>query len=169
VTILKQIIPLEQLTKLIIVCDGFTVQKVIKILFYAPNVHTLELQSILCYQKSNCYASIKKSKSFQQVCNTNIITNVTCDAECTLQQIKLLVALCPQIQHLTINALLDGIESIVRFLLDKTDHNTRHLCSLCFSKVYDISLEKVDMLIKSEALLDDYTLKIIDRKLCLWW
>jgi hypothetical protein len=168
-TILNHIIPLKQLTKLAITCDRFSVQKVIKILCHTPNLHTLALKSMPCYRKNKDYTSIEESKDFQLTSNTNVITNVTCDAECTFEQIRLLTALCPQMQYLTLDTPSNTFEAIVRFLLDKTNPNTCHLFSLCFSRAWTNKFERLNTLIKSETLLDDYILKLVRSKIYLWW
>jgi hypothetical protein len=167
--ILNCIIPLKQLTKLVITCDHFPIQEVIKILCSISRIHTLILQSIACYQKDSDYMSIKENKNFQLVSNTNIIRNVTCSTQCTLEQIKLLLALCPKLRYLTINISDSSLEPITQFLLNKTNKKSRHLCSLCFSRIYNHWDERLDALIKSETLLDDYTLKQVYSELYLWW
>ncbi len=122
-----------------------------------------------CYKKRSDYASIQQSEDFQFVSNTNTIRNVTCDAACNLEQIRLLVALCPRLNSLTMNRRTSNLESVVRFLLDRTNENTRHLYLLCFSRVWNNWCDKLDQLIKSETLLNDYSLKQIDWNLYLWW
>jgi hypothetical protein len=122
-----------------------------------------------CYKKKDDYVSIQQSEDFQLVSNRNTIQNVICDVACNLEQIKLLVALCPQLNSLTMNRRTRDLESIVRFLLDRTNANTGHLCLLCFSRAWNNWCDKLDQLIKSETLLNDYTLKQIDWNLYLWW
>jgi hypothetical protein len=169
ITNLNRILSLKQLTKLVIKCPHFSVQKLIKILCNTSNIHTLELKSMACYKKRSDYASIQQSEDFQFVSNTNTIRNVTCDAACNLEQIRLLVALCPRLNSLTMNRRTSNLESVVRFLLDRTNENTRHLYLLCFSRVWNNWCDKLDQLIKSETLLNDYSLKQIDWNLYLWW
>jgi hypothetical protein len=169
VTILNRIIPLKQLTKLIINCNRFSVQKVIKILCHSPKIHTLTLTSMPCYRKVNDYTSTEERNEFELVSNTNVITTVTCKTKCTLEHIKFLVALCPRIEHLIIDTLSRDLEPITQFLLNKTNQNARHLCSVCFSRACNNWLEKVDTIIKSETTLDDYMLKQVRWKLNLWW
>lgn len=166
--VLSSIIPLKQLAKLVIKCDRFSVENLIKILYYSPNIHTLELQSMFYDKVDNNLSLINHSQDFQEICRRNIITNVTCDATLTLNEIKLLVDLCPRIQYYTINGFTNNLESITCFLLRKTNQSTRHLRSLYFSRVDKNYLEKIDALIKTDTLLDDYTLKMIDFKLYLW-
>jgi len=63
-----------------------------------------------CYKKRNDYASIEESENFQFVSSTNAtIKNVTYDDVCKLEQIKLLVALCPRMECLTINRCISTI------------------------------------------------------------
>ncbi|CAF4515039.1 unnamed protein product [Rotaria sp. Silwood2] len=169
VSILNRIISLKKLIQLAIECDRFSIQKVIKILCCAPNLNTIKLKSMLCYKKSNDYTSIKESNDFRQVSKTNTVTNVICTIGCTLDQIQLLVALCPRMKHLSIGGFMTDIESITRFLLNKTNQNTRYLCLLCFSGTPVNAVQRLDILMKSERLLYDYLLRKIDCILYLWW
>ena len=165
---LNHIIPLKQLTKLILVCHHFSFKKMIDLLYFTPYLHTLIFESMPFYKDD--YISIEKSDIFQLVSNTNNIKNVIFKDRCTLEKLRLLVTLCPRIQHLSISIRMTTSPLIIRFLLDKTNQNTRHLYSLCFSRVYNNKwLEKLDILLKYEILLDDYLLKFVNSKLYLWW
>ena len=166
---LSLIVPLKQLTKLIIECNQFSFRKLIKILRYAPNIHVLELRSMVWYEKKNRYTSIRQSEDFQIVSQTNTITNITCDTERTIDQIKLLVALCPRIQYFATNTLIRDLEAIVRFLLDKDNQNTRHLHSLHLTRDHCNFFDKINSLIKTESLFDDCTLIKSDLDVYLWW
>ena len=65
---------------------------------------------------------------------------------------------------------MTNLPLIIRFVLDKTNQNTRHLYSLCFSRAYDNKwLENLDRLLKYELLLNDYTLKSVNSQLYSWW
>jgi hypothetical protein len=163
---LSHIIPLKQLTTLRFEFVYFSVQKILKILSCTPNIHTLKLKTTPDFQNKVDDTSFEKSEDFHLVSDTNLITNFTYEGDCTLDKIKLLVTLCPKMKYLTIKTRYRTLESILRFLLDRPN---QHLCSLCFSRVYNDCFEKVDKLIKSEALLNDYTLKKIAWKLYLWW
>lgn len=161
------IVPLKQLTKLAIECHRFAFGKVVRLLSIIPNIHTLILKSMPVYR--NEYVSIKKCAYFRSVSNTNNITNVTIEEKCTLEKLQLLVALCPRLEHLRINPHIKSLESILRFISDKTNHNTRHLFSLTFFDIERKCLNKPKHLIKSEKLLDNYSLMAIDRRVYLWW
>lgn len=168
-TTLSRIVPLKQLTKLVIQCCHFSFRKIVRILRFAPNIHTIELRTMACYQKKNDYTSIEQSEDFQLVSQTNAITHVTCDSECTIEQVKLLFALCRRLHYFTICSYTRDLEVIVRFLLDKNNPNTRHLCSLRFSRDYHNYFDKINKLLKSGELLEDYTLLKAGGYFYLWW
>lgn len=115
------------------------------------------------------YTSIEQNETFRFVSNTNNITYFTFKDKCTVEKLKLLVTLCGRIQNLTINTRWRNFISIIRFLLDGNNLNIRCLYSLCFVRGYNGWPETIDALIKSEKLLGDYTLQLIDKKLYIWW
>jgi hypothetical protein len=165
--VLGRIVPLKQLTKLVVQCHRFPFIKLLDLLCFTPHIHTLIFQSMSLYGHN--YRSVEQSESFQRVSTTNTITHVTCKNRCTLEKVKLLIALCPRVQHLAINTLVKTLKPITRFLLDKSNQNTCHLCLLCFTRVSGTWFELLDKLVKSEKLLDDHNLKSIDSGLYLWW
>lgn len=167
VTHLSRIIPLEQLTHLILNCHRFHFEQIIEFLHSTPNIRTLLLDSVLLYGTNSI--SFEQDDIFQIVSNTNVITNLTIDKECTLDKIQLIVTLFPRLEYLTINLHKEDLESITRFLLSKFNDNTRHLSSLCISKQRKVLIEQMKILLESEKLLDDYILKLTNRKLYLWW
>ncbi|CAF4268043.1 unnamed protein product, partial [Adineta steineri] len=164
---LSRVIPLKQLTKLVIESNPISLTKLIELLRCTPHIHTLVLKSMSLYGIN--YNSIQQNQSFQLVSNANTITNVTCNGECTLEKLQILVALFPRIQHLTIKPHTKNLESCTRFLVEKTNRNTNHLCSLCLLTTAKNWLTRLNTLIASETLLDDYMLKMIDWHLYLWW
>ncbi|CAF3881052.1 unnamed protein product [Adineta steineri] len=163
----RRIIPLKQLTKLVVESNPLPLTKLIELLRCTPHIHTLVLKSMSLYGVN--YNSIQQNQSFQLVSNTNTITNVTCNGECTLEKLQILVALFSRIQHLTTKLYANNLESCVRFLLEKTNQNTNHLCLLSLLSAYKIWYTRLRTLIESETLLDDYMLKMIDWNLYLWW
>ena len=165
--LLDRIIPLKQLTKLVIECHHFSFKKMIDLLCFTPNICTLIFQSMPFYKDDHLL--IEENETFRRVSDTNTITNITFRDECTLEKVQVLVALCPRVQHLSIDTLARMTEPITRFLLDKTNPNTRHLCLLCFPRASTVGWKRLDKLVKSETLLDDYTLRWTRSKLYLWW
>ncbi|CAF1326299.1 unnamed protein product [Adineta steineri] len=164
---LSRVIPLKQLTKLVIESNPISLTKLIELLRCTPHIHTLVLKSMSLYGLN--YNSIQQNQSFLLVSNTNTITHVTCNGECTLEKLQILVALFPRIQHLTIKPHTKNLGSCIRFLVEKTNRNTTHLCSLCLLTTAKNWLTRLNTLIASETLLDDYMLKMIDWNLYLWW
>ncbi|CAF1407883.1 unnamed protein product [Adineta steineri] len=164
---LSRIIPLKQLTKLVVESNPLPLTKLIELLRCTPHIHTLVLKSMSLYGVN--YNSIQQNQSFQLVSNTNTITNVTCNGECTLEKLQILIALFSRIQHLTTKLYANNLESCVRFLLEKTNQNTNHLCLLSLLSANKIWYTRLRTLIESETLLDDYMLKMIDWNLYLWW
>ena len=167
VNMFNGIILLKQLTKLVNKCNHFSFIKMMELLCFTPNVHTLLLKSMPF--NGNVYTSIRQSETFRLAFSISTITNVTFEEKCTLEKLQLLVVLCPRPQNLTINTCTEGLESIILFLLERTNHNTLHLLSLCFLRLNDNWSEKLNTLIKSETVLNNYLLKLFNHKLYLCW
>ncbi|CAF3532321.1 unnamed protein product [Rotaria sp. Silwood1] len=165
--ILQHIIPLKQLTTLIIDCDTFSFDQLIKLLRFTSNIHTLTFDS-QSIDKSNSMM-IQQSETFRLVSNTNNITNVTIKERYSSENTELFVALCPRMQYLTIDIYAQYLESIMRFILLKTKHNIQYLYSICIKNTRKSMIGILKTLIESEELLDNYLIKSIDSDLYLWW
>ncbi|CAF4221407.1 unnamed protein product [Rotaria sordida] len=139
---LNRILPLIQLTKLSIDCDGFSFDKVIELIHFTPNIHTLKVYSMNLYK---------------------------IDSILSIQKTKLLINLCHRLEHINIDILWQDFESILQLLLTKNNNNTCHLCSLCLKYGSKRMRKKLEKLIKSKNLLDNYSIKLIRSKLYLWW
>ncbi|CAF4410632.1 unnamed protein product [Adineta steineri] len=98
-----------------------------------------------------------------------MITKVTISKKITLEKIQLLTAIFPRMENLTINLFGKDLEPIGHFLLSKPNNNTRYLSSLCITKQRHDLMITLKNLIEPKRLLRDYILKLIDRKLYLWW
>ena len=118
---------------------------------------------------NNDSALVEQSETFRSIAGTNVITHVTFKDKCSVEKLKLLLTLCCRVQYLSVNTLARTMEPITRFLLDKTNPNTRHLCSLCFTRACRNWPERLRLLIDSDTLLTDYILKLVDSNLYLWW
>jgi hypothetical protein len=166
-TSLNRIIPVRQLTQLIIDCQRFSFEHLVELLSLTPNMHTLKFDSIQFYGTDS--VSIQQNETFILASKTNTVTNVTVEQECTLDKIQLLTTLFSRVEYLTINLSKENSEPILRFLLSKTSNGTRYLSLLCISKPCKGLVEQLKILIQSENLLDDYTIKMINGKWYLWW
>ncbi|CAF3324483.1 unnamed protein product [Rotaria socialis] len=163
----NRLLKLKKLTKLTIECHHFSFEQLIELLQFAPNVHALKLDSIILYRTDS--VSIQQKELSKLVSNMNTITKVTISKEITLEKIQLLTTVFPRMEYLTINLYKQDLQPIAQYLLSKSNSNTRYLSSLCISKQRNDLITTLKTLIKSKKLLHDYTLKVINRKLYLWW
>ena len=166
-TSLNRIIHLRQLSKLTINSLNIPFDEVVELLHFTPNIHTLELDSISIPGTDSL--SIQQNEKFRLISNINTVTNMTIGKESALEQVQLLDALFPRLEHLTINLYKEDLESIVRFLLSASTNNTCHLSMLCILSQVTDSMESLRNLIESEQILQNFTLKTFRDKLCLWW
>jgi hypothetical protein len=164
ITSLNCIIPLKQLTQLSLDYHRLAIEEIVELLHVTPNIHTLKLE-FLPIDPINS----ESNELFQIVSTTNTVRNITIGRESTLENIQLLVTLFPRLEYLTVNLFKENLQSIARFLLSKSNDNTRYLSLLCISKQRNDMMEELKSLLESENLLDDYTIKVINRKLHLWW
>ncbi|CAF3679157.1 unnamed protein product [Rotaria sordida] len=167
VTDLSRIIPLKQLSTLSLDYHHLSFKKVIELLGSTPRLHTLKLNSISLFRLDP--ASIQQNPIFSIVSITNTIKNVTINQNITLEKLELLINLVPRLEYLTINLNEQDLKYVTRFLLSNRDKNTRHLSLLCISKHHKHMVENMRLLIQKEKLLDDFTIKGINRRVYLWW
>jgi hypothetical protein len=162
---LNRIISLSQVTTLVIECSSMWFTLLIEILRFTFNLHTLKLPYLSIDE-----TSIQQNEVFIFVSNTNKIKTVSFRGQCTLEKIRFLITLCPQLEHLETGMVRKELESCVRFLLSKTTNiGTSRLFFLCITTVPKLCLREVKRLIKSEKFLDDFLIKYINRDLYLWW
>ncbi|CAF4937477.1 unnamed protein product [Rotaria sp. Silwood1] len=167
ITTLNRMIPLVQLTELAIESYNFPFDEIIKLLRFTPNLYVLKLDLLSMKEiKSNF---IEQSENFQYVSKINKIKNLIIREGCSLNQIQLIVNLFPQLEYLKTSMNRKEINQIIRYLLSKTNNKTQHLFFLCISKTPKICLKELNILIKSENLLNDYFMKFINRDLYVWW
>ncbi|CAF1554585.1 unnamed protein product [Rotaria sp. Silwood1] len=164
---LNHIISLQQLTNIDIDTNRFSFQKFCELLQFAPNVNTLMIKSEIL--KGAYSESMRQSEIFRLASNINIIKHMTIKDKCTLKKIEILLSLCPRLQSLTSDVNWHDFESIIRYLLSKTNENVRHLYLFCVSNACPELFERLKSLIKSEKLIDDYSTKYINSKLYLWF
>jgi hypothetical protein len=166
---LSHILPLQQLTGLLIDDPNFDFEKIVELLRCLPNLYTLILQRISSDGKD--IVLIQQSEVYQLISNKNSIKSLIINFKCGFEETKLLVNLCSQLQRLTIDISSNNIESTLRFLLSK-GNNTCHLSSLCLKNVSENEIKTLKTLIESERLLDNYLVKVIETiptEVYLWW
>ena len=163
--VLNCFIRLTQLTNLTI--DRTDFDALVELLRFVPNIRALKVHSLCAY---NLYrVSIKQTESFQMVTNENKITSLIIYNNCSLEDIRLLIRLCPRLQQMVLNISRDNLQSTVNLLLMNTNGNTRHLFSLCLLNVTPKLVKILKTMIDSNTLLNNYSFKLVYKKLYLWW
>ncbi|CAF1379616.1 unnamed protein product [Rotaria sordida] len=167
IAILHRMIPLRQLTKLVIESHLFPMEDIINLLRFTPNVHTLSL-NLYILDDFNINSN-KQKEICQYVLKKNKIQNLILNLRCSLSEIQFIVSLFPRLKCLKARMERKEIGQIIRCLLSKAHNKTRNLCYLCVLKIPKVCLKETKVLIKSENLLNDYSIKYIYRDIHLWW
>lgn len=108
----------NKLTNFSVQCPDFGLTQLIELLNHLPNVHSLILYA------NTSYLSGEQIQSVDFLSSKNRIVNVTIRGQCRIQQVHVLINLCPRIKCLEIEIDEDQLEIILRFLLiDKTTNN----------------------------------------------
>ena len=166
-TLFKRIVPLNQITALVIKCDKLYVDELVNLLHVMPSIHTLTYENrSLKDMEDN---STRQSDLFQLVRSTNTIRNVTITNGFILKNTKLIISLCPQIQHLTIGQYGSSALTSIQFILSKIKSDLPRLCSFRANHTPKTVVAWIKTMLESEGLLDNYLIKHINSDLYLWW
>lgn len=114
-------------------------------------------------------SSVEKSDLFQLVSSRNVIQTLTIESQCRFEQIKLALHLCPRLQHLNMNIHWRDFRTIFELLFHEKQKNSRHLFSICLHDASRQVIDELSDLNQSKRLFDDYSIKLIGRKLYIWW
>jgi hypothetical protein len=155
-------IPLQNLTKLIMESDDYSFEKLIELLSFTPNLDTLKIQSI--YQED--LRTIETSETFRLVSNVNRIKNLTVKDLSGIEKVELLFTLCPRLEQFTIENRWARIEELLRLLISK---NNRHMFLLCINNENRRLPNKLATLIQGKKLFENYFIKSDYPKVYLWW
>lgn len=101
----------SKLTHFSVQCPDFGLSQLIELLNHLPNLYSLVLYA------NTSYLSCDQIQPILCVSNKNRITNVTVRGRCVIQQIHLLMSICPRVKCLEIEIEEDQLELIIRFLL----------------------------------------------------
>ncbi len=167
ITNLHRVVPLEQLTKLVFDLYDFPFEQFIELLRLTSNLHTLKLNNLSLNGTS--LNLLKQSETFQYISIRNKIKRLEIRNCFKFEQMPLFVDLFPRLEYFKIEMNKKEIEQILRFLFTNRNDKLRRLFFLCISGTPKRYLSELNMLIKSEHLLDDYFIKFINRDLYLWW
>ncbi|CAF4041480.1 unnamed protein product, partial [Rotaria sp. Silwood1] len=166
ITNLKCMIPLEQLTKLVIKLCHFPFEEIIKLLCSIPNLYTLQFDTYSLREIDSSFT--KYNILLQSILKKNKIENLILHGICSLNQIRFIVYVFSKLKYLKIGINNTKISSIIQYLLSKTHNQAQHLFYLCISNIPKICLIETKNLIKLENLLDNYSIEFINEDLHLW-
>ncbi|CAF3730249.1 unnamed protein product [Rotaria sordida] len=164
---LNRLIPLKQLTKLIIKSYDFPFIVIVKLLRCTPKLTTLKFDSFVLDEMN--MKLFEQSKLFEYVSNTNTIKNLEIRNDYLFKQIQLIVNLLPKLEYFKTGMNRKEMGNIIRFLITKPNDIIQNLFFLCISETPKICLREINMLIKLENLVNDYFIKYVNRDLYLWW
>ncbi len=165
---LRRTISVTHLQKLIIDSNHLTFKEIVDVLLYIPNIHTLGIRGIKTTAKE--IATLQKSKKFRLVSEQNKIKNVVI-SNYSLMAIKMLVDICLELQHLSLNRFGKCFIKIVRYLLSKNARKYSGISSfsLRMFRLNNKLIKKVKILVQSKKHIDDYSLKVLENEFYLWW
>lgn len=163
---LTRFIPREQINKLVIECHHYSLKKIIDLLSHLPNIQILIFESMPLYKDD--YLTLEQTETFQHVSERNHIKQITFHDQANLDKIKLLIALCPRLEHLSIRTLDRIIKPAIHLLFDRNNPNTHYLSSLWFSEVSATMRRRLRRLFQGEELMNDYMVKVTDSYIYLW-
>ncbi|CAF1253628.1 unnamed protein product [Rotaria sp. Silwood1] len=170
-TSFNNIIPLKQLTKLIIETDFDSFVEIIDLLYLSPNIHTFQID--LVSHEYTDLISIENNRTFQLVSKRNNIKQMSILINCTLEITKFFINLCPRLQYLIVQIPNDNIEPILSFLFSKDNYNIQNLFSLCIKFMSNQQFDILNDFIVSKNLFDIYLTRIKrdinDYDVYLWW
>ncbi|CAF4184447.1 unnamed protein product, partial [Rotaria sp. Silwood2] len=158
-------IPLAQLTNLTINTYSIHLHVIVDMLQFTPNIHTLILTLMKTWPRE--FSSLQESETFQLVSNQNKIKNLTIKTYYKLHMIKILINLCRELEYISFGTSVQSLEPTIRYLLSKRNESTCHLSSLYIFGVNAMWIEKLQTLIESTELLDDYLIKVVNDKFYL--
>ncbi|CAF3055574.1 unnamed protein product, partial [Rotaria sp. Silwood2] len=163
---LQYIIPLKQITKLNISNEDLDLDNLVNMLFVMPNIDTLTYSSLTRVRDED--VSLEGSERFQLVSKQNKIKRFTIKCVYRLKAIKILINLCPLLEHITIGTFGLSFRPTVAFLMSKSRESDCRLSSLCFVRVHNVWFEKIKCMIGSEKKPDEYSIEHVDSNCYLW-
>ncbi|CAF1127888.1 unnamed protein product [Rotaria sordida] len=170
-TSFNNIIPLKQLTKLVIhICPDRFVE-IIELLLLSPNIHTFEIhcESLKYFD----LILIENSETFQLLSKTNNIKEIIIMLDCTLEITKFFVNLCLRLQYLTMKISNDNLQLVLSFLFSKSNYITHNLFLLCIKYMSNTEFDILENFIVLQESFDVYLTRTkvnpYNNDVYLWW
>ncbi|CAF4737302.1 unnamed protein product [Rotaria sp. Silwood1] len=162
---------LVQFTSLHIDLCYFSIPILIKFINMLPNLDSLTITSKFPGKTKILFGTQINMLRF--VSSNNKITKVNLEQITELDQIHILMDLCFHMCDLKVKCrnIFDGTW-LIRYILNKRNTNfIPHLCSICLwiSKANDEMMNNFKIIIDTEKLIDNYTIKRVCDKIYLQW
>ncbi|CAF0955420.1 unnamed protein product [Rotaria sordida] len=162
---------LVQFTSLHIDLCYFSISILLQLLNILPNLDSLTITSGL--PEKTKILSKEQINMFRSVSSHNKITKVNLEQITELDQIHILMDLCFHMCDLQVKCrnIFDG-KWLVRYVLNKRNTNfIPYLCSICLwiSEANNEMMNNLQIIIDTEKLIDNYTIKRICDKIYLRW
>ncbi|CAF4562977.1 unnamed protein product [Rotaria socialis] len=161
---LNQIVPLMQLTRLVIRQSIFSISQLIVLLRLSLNIESLTFIGVSFTDEP--HSLIRRSDQAFSISNASKVTELRIDDECSLEYVHFFARLCPRVQNLAIVTARRQHESIVRFLLSG---HLQHLFFLCLGYLSTAEGEQIERMIDRDSRIFHYTIKNHHTGWYLWW
>ena len=165
---LNRIVPLAQLTRLVIMGYSISISKLPELLYHVPNTHSLTFSPMP--KLAADFETKQHMQNASLIPQTNKIAKVTIEDDCTLHHINFLGIICPRMECLTTRTTkIDDLYLIIRFLVQRSASSSQPGFSFCVRNVDEISFKELRTTIFDEKLLNDYLFERVNRGLYLCW
>jgi len=155
---LNCIIPLEQLTNLIVASNKFYTNQVMELLCFCSNIHILTIP-----EYSSSLLSLPNE-------NNNKLQQLFIREKISLKDVQELINALPRLKSLEIKIRENDLELIVRYLLKHINNNKKHhLCLLGFRDAHSVMVKRLQKVIDREELVQTYSIEYIADTAYLWW
>ncbi len=151
---INRIIPLIQLTHLVIFDRHFDIIQLIEFLRFSSNIQSVTFMGV-SFIDLFCL-SIEQIDLVNCISKTSKVTKLCIQDDCSLEYVQFFVKLCPRLQKVEIVPLKRQIESIVRFLLSS---NVPDLFRLSLQSITFEMKIKLQKMIDHDKLICDYSIK----------
>lgn len=165
---LHRIISLTHLKKITIKGSYLNCNGLVYMLLDTPNLHTLIISNLRT--GTEVMSLLQGNENFHLLSKQNKIKHIDIK-NYSLRATKTLIKICPELQHLTLGTSQQPFEAVVRFLLFEARENSCPVSSLSF-RTFEINepfIARVKNIVESKKQFDDYSMKVLDNILHLWW
>ncbi|CAF0924459.1 unnamed protein product [Adineta ricciae] len=153
-TIVNEILPLKQLKKLVIENIGYPFDEILQLMKLTPNLQFLSVRRIN-------YPFLLLNNMFQMMS----LKTLEIHQECSYEYFQIMMMHFPQLNTLRIAMKRPDVPQTIRYVFTQPNH----LFSLCFTRIPKVCLRDIKNLIRYEKLIINYTIKLLDHDLYLWW